>query len=52
MLAAFVDLVVMVPYSYWRLNGHQLTLTIAYAVEGIGFVTLLGIALYMRRQGR
>jgi hypothetical protein len=51
MMAALVDLLVIVPYSYWRLNGHRLVLSIACAVEGIGVLSLLGIALYLRRRG-
>jgi hypothetical protein len=51
MMAALVDLLVIVPYSYWRLNGHRLVLSIACAVEGIGVLSLLCIALYLRRRG-
>lgn len=48
---ALVDLLVIVPYSYWRLNDHRLVLVIAYAVEGIALLSLLGIGLHLRRRG-
>jgi hypothetical protein len=51
MMAALVDLLVIVPYSYWRLNGHRLVLITACSVAGIGALSLLGIALYLRRRG-
>jgi hypothetical protein len=51
MMAVLVDLVVIVPYSYWLLHRHRLALIIAYAVEGIGMLSLLGITLYLRRRG-
>ena len=51
LMAALVDLLVIVPYSYWRLSGHRLALIIAYAVEGVALLSLLGIALYLRRRG-
>lgn len=51
MLAVLMDLLVIVPYSYWRLHGHRLDLIIAWAVEGIGILSLLGMALYFRRRG-
>jgi hypothetical protein len=50
-MAALVDLLVVAPYSYWRLNGHRLALIITCAVEGMGVLSLLGIALYLRRRG-
>jgi hypothetical protein len=46
-----VDLLVIVPYSCWRLSGHRLALIIACAVEGVGMLSLLGVALYLRRRG-
>lgn len=51
MLAALVDLLVIVPYSYWRLHSHQLAMIIACLIEGIGMLSLLGIALSLRRRG-
>ena len=51
LMVVLVDLLVIVPFSYWRLSGHQLALIIAYAVEGAGMLSLLGIALYLRRRG-
>ena len=51
LMVVLVDLLVIVPFSYWRLSGHGLALIIAYAVEGAGMLTLLGIALYLRRRG-
>jgi hypothetical protein len=51
LMVVLVDLLVIVPFSYWRLSGHRLALIIAYAVEGAGMLSLLGIALYLRRRG-
>lgn len=51
LMVLLVDLLVIVPFSYWRLSGHRLALIIAYAVEGGGMLSLLGIALYLRRRG-
>lgn len=51
MFAVLVDLLVIVPYSYWRLNSHRLALIIVYAVEGIALLSLLGVALHLRRRG-
>jgi hypothetical protein len=48
---ALVDLLLIVPYSYWRLNGHRPLLIIVFAVEGIGILSLLGIGLSLRRRG-
>jgi hypothetical protein len=50
-MAVLVDLLVIVPYSYWRLSGNRLALIIAFAVEGVGMLSLLGIALSLRRRG-
>jgi len=49
MVVALVDCLLVVPYSYWRLHG--LDRIIATALEGIGVLTLLGMALYFRRRG-
>jgi hypothetical protein len=38
LMAVLVDLLVIVPYSYWRLSGHRLALIIACAVEGAGML--------------
>jgi hypothetical protein len=51
LMAVLVDLLVIVPYSYWRLSGNRLALIIAFAVEGVGMLSLLGIALSLRRRG-
>jgi hypothetical protein len=51
MMAALLDLLVIVPYSYWRLKDHRLVLIIATAVEGIAVLSLLVIALHLRRRG-
>jgi hypothetical protein len=51
LMVVLVDLLVIVPFSYWRLSGHRLALIIAYTVEGVGMLSLLGIALYLRRRG-
>jgi hypothetical protein len=51
MMVVLVDLLVIVPYFYWRVNGHRLALIIGFAVEGIALVSLLGVALLLRRGG-
>jgi hypothetical protein len=51
MLAALVDLLLIVPYAYWRLSSHRLALIIVMAVEGVGILTLFGLALHLRRRG-
>ena len=51
LMAVLVDLLVIVPYSYWRFSGHRLALILAFAVEGVGMLSLLGMALYLRRRG-
>ncbi len=51
MFAALLDLVVIVPYSYWRLSGHKLAMIIALAIEGVGVLSLLGVAIRLRRLG-
>jgi hypothetical protein len=51
MIAALIDLLVILPYSYWRFRSHPLALTVAVALEGTGILVLLGIALYLRRRG-
>jgi hypothetical protein len=51
MFAALADLLLVVPYAYWRLSSHELALIIVMAVEGIGILTLLGLALRLRRRG-
>jgi hypothetical protein len=50
-LVVLVDLLVIVPYSYWRLHDHRPVLIAVYAVQGIALLTLLGIALHLRRRG-
>jgi hypothetical protein len=50
MFAALVDLLVIVPYAYWRLSSNRLALIIVMAVEGIGILTLFGLALHLRRR--
>jgi hypothetical protein len=51
LLVALVDLLVIVPYSYWRFSGHRLELIIVCAVEGAAMLSLVGIGLYLRRRG-
>jgi len=51
LLVALVDLLVIVPYSYWRFSSHRLELIIVCAVEGAAMLSLLGVALYLRRRG-
>ena len=51
MIAALSDLLVIVPYSYWRLRDHRLILIVVTSVEGIAVLSLLVIALYLRRRG-
>lgn len=51
LVVVLVDLLAIVPYSYWRLNGHRLILIIAFAVEGVALLSLLGTALHLRRRG-
>jgi hypothetical protein len=50
-LAAIFDLLVLLPYTYWRLHTHGLAFAIAAVVEGVGVLSLLGIALSLRRRG-
>jgi hypothetical protein len=51
MIAALLDLLVIVPYSSWRLRDHQLILIIVTSIEGIAVLSLLVVALYLRRRG-
>jgi hypothetical protein len=51
LMVVLFDLLVLVPYTYWRLHRHPLALIIAYAVEGVGMLLLLYAALQLRRRG-
>ena len=51
LLTALLELVVIVPYSYWRLGSHRLALIITCAVEGVAMLSLLALGLYLRRRG-
>jgi hypothetical protein len=51
LLTALLDLLVILPYSYWRFSSHHLELIIVCAVEGAGVLSLLATALYLRRRG-
>jgi len=52
LIVALIDVVVIAPYTFWRLSSHRLGLVIAYAGEGVALLSMLGIALYLRRRGR
>ena len=49
MMVAVVDLLVIVPLTYWWLHG--LGMIIAGAIEVTGILALLGLALHLRRRG-
>jgi hypothetical protein len=51
LMVVLFDLLVVVPYTYWRLHRHAPVLIITYAVEGVGMLLLLYVALHLRRRG-
>jgi UPF0716 family protein affecting phage T7 exclusion len=51
LMVALVDLVVIVPYLFWRLSSHHLALIIACAVAGVALLSLVGLGLRLRRRG-
>jgi ABC-type proline/glycine betaine transport system permease subunit len=51
MMVALLDLLVILPYSYWQFSSHRLALAVVAALEAIGVLVLSGIALYLRRRG-
>jgi hypothetical protein len=51
LMVALVDLVVILPYSYWRFSSDRQEMIVVCAIEGVGVLSLLCVALYLRRRG-